>query len=382
MIQDELQEYYNSLDLIRQIYPHLPQPLERPLTIPAIFGKSYDENFISDYLAYIIHPEKNGIGPTPLLNLIRSIDDSIDLSSFESVEIFREYSLGEYGRIDLLILIDGSYLIGIENKTISLEGNKQTQRYVRALEREFEDYERYYAFLTPDGRKASSNKFLPISYEQLLNAFRNVRYDWAKDIRKSVIWNDFLLHLEFYIAMGQNSLQLSKKAKLYLDHHEIIEDIRRAYDQDARAIFEYVVSQIRQTMGDTEWVFDFKDTKFYQQIWKEAWKSKGLWVHYEFWYQLNFLTGTTFKYFVDVEGKRSAKDRFLELFETEYQHTLKSEYVQKNIIYSPSHRRIAIDWKDYKFETDLAKIKEPFVLAVNEFSFLTEVIDRILHGIG
>jgi len=290
--EDELQRYKNSLDIIKQIYPHLPPPSKRPLTIPAIFGKSYDENFINDYLAYILNPEKNGIGSAPLLRLIKFVAEDVEVNDFESVEIIREHPLGESGRIDLLILIDGNYAVGIENKTLSSEGYNQTQKYVKALERQLEDYELFYIFLTPDGRKASSSKFQPVSYKQLLDILKNVQFDWKKDIRKSLIWDDFLLHLEFYIAMGQDNLQLSEKAKLYVNHHEMIEDIRRAYEQDARNIFEYIFTKIKYSLGGGEWLFDFKDSRFYQQIWKESWRRNGLWVHYEFWYGLNFLTGT------------------------------------------------------------------------------------------
>jgi len=378
--EDELQRYKNSLDIIKQIYPHLPPPSKRPLTIPAIFGKSYDENFINDYLAYILNPEKNGIGSAPLLRLIKFVAEDVEVNDFESVEIIREHPLGESGRIDLLILIDGNYAVGIENKTLSSEGYNQTQKYVKALERQLEDYELFYIFLTPDGRKASSSKFQPVSYKQLLDILKNVQFDWKKDIRKSLIWDDFLLHLEFYIAMGQDNLQLSEKAKLYVNHHEMIEDIRRAYEQDARNIFEYIFTKIKYSLGGG-WLFDFKDSRFYQQIWKESWRRNGLWVHYEFWYGLNFLTGTDFKFMVDVEGNRSVKDRFMQLFETEYNRTLKNEYESKKILYRPSHRRIAIAWKAYQVETDLTKIEEPFVSAVNELKFLTEVIDTITQKI-
>jgi hypothetical protein len=383
--EGEIRQYRITLDTIKKIYRYLPPLHKRPLTIPAIFGKSYDENFISDYLAYILHPQRNGIGINPLLALLNSIDVEIEVDDPEGVKIVREHYLDEYGRIDLLILIDETYAIGIENKIFSSEGVEQTQRYVKALEKNLEAYQRFFIYLTPTGNQPGSHKFKPVSYRQLLHILKAVQYDWAKNIRKSVIWNDFLLHLEFYITMSQNNLQLSEKTELYLSHHEIIEDIRRAYDQDARVIFEYILAKIKQTMGNTEWVYDFKDTRSYQVIWKEpTWKSNGIWVHYEFWYQLIFLTGTDFKFMVDVEstGRRSVKDQFMELFEAEYQQTLKNEYGQKKISYRPSHRRIAVAWKKYQFETDLVKIEEPFVSAISEFSFLTEVVDRILSRIG
>ena len=97
----QLAKYQAALAEMARSYPSLSGTVERPLTIPVIFGRSYDENFISDYLAYILDPDRNGIGDEPLVRLLELVVPEAEMPDIEVVEITREYSLGS-GRIDLL----------------------------------------------------------------------------------------------------------------------------------------------------------------------------------------------------------------------------------------------------------------------------------------
>ncbi len=54
-----IQEYKTKLEAMEKVFKFLPPPSEKPRTVPAIFGKSYDENFISDFLAYILALQRN-----------------------------------------------------------------------------------------------------------------------------------------------------------------------------------------------------------------------------------------------------------------------------------------------------------------------------------
>lgn len=375
----EIGQYRIVLDRIKEKYPYLSAPRKPPLTIPTIFGKSYDENFISDYLAYILHPQKNGIGIKPLLGMLNLIAVEIEVDDPEVVEITREYYLNDYGRIDLLILIDKTYAVGIENKIFSTEGVEQTKRYVKALEKELADYQRFFVFLTPTGSQPGSRKFKPVSYRQLLHKFRTVQYDWAKDVRKSVIWEDFLTHLEYYITMSKENLNISEKGKLYIEHFQMIEDIRNAYEQDAKNIFDYVVAQIQKEITGKNWIIDFKDSRFYQQIYKKEWQTRKLFVHYEYFFNLDTLARSKFQFMVHVEGK--GRNPFFRLFETEYA-ALKAEYEQKGLEYCPPYQKNALAWKEYDMAKDVENIEQPLILALREFSFLTKAIDRVFEKLG
>jgi hypothetical protein len=107
-------------------------------TIPALFGRAYDENFISDYLAYILDPARNGIGSEPLQALLSvAFDPDLDVD-LDNVTILREYAFGDvnFGRIDLLIQLGDQGergVIGIENKILASEGDTQTISYATSI---------------------------------------------------------------------------------------------------------------------------------------------------------------------------------------------------------------------------------------------------------
>jgi hypothetical protein len=388
MSENRLQTYANSLHTLEQRYAGLAPTPERPLTIPALLEKTTDENFISDYLAYILDPKRNGMGSAPLLSLIRSVPEYAAYcpANVDQVEVRREYSLRPYGRIDLLIQIGNEYVVAIEHKTYSPEGHNQTTSYVTSIKEQFEGFKCFFLYLTPDGRKAGASEFQPCSYPQLCQALREIDYEWKSDDLRRLMWQDFLSHLEHYFAMIKTDLQLSEKAKLYIEHHQMIRDLQDAYRNDASRLLQHILAAVRQCMGnegaaEAEWVFDFRESCFYQQIYKGLWKQskQGLNVHYELWCNLNSFTGTEFQFMLDVEGQTQTAKRVYDLFDAEYRQTVHAEYQKHGIAYRPEARRDAIAWKTYPLQSDPLRVEEPFLRAVSEFAFLTPVIDSLVE---
>lgn len=373
--EDQLAHYKQALDKIASVLPYLPDASPRPETVPAIFGKSYDENFVSDYIAYAIDPERNGIGIEPLRQVLSLAGAPVDLIDFGSISIWREYTLVNRGRIDLLIRIDDQYLLGIENKVFAAENPGQTPGYVNALEKEFPDDERFYLFLTRDGHKARSRLFTPLSYEALYNALREVPYEWHADIRKSILWEDFLTHLREYIAIGGFVVELSEKSKLYLENYELIHDLEQAYDRDVNAIFNHVVEQLQMNLPPADWKFNFRTSRGWQQYFKSAWDVSDLSIHFEYIFSEDLLRRENFALMFEVERREAA--RFQEIFK-KYLPELESVYEQKAISYRPSNRRRAIAWKQYDIEPDLDEIASQVLTASEEFEFLIPAIDETL----
>ena len=107
-----IERYKTSLAKMQGEYEHIRPSHSRNLTIPNIFRKTFDENFLSDYLAYILDPQINGIGITPLKSLIKVTFPETDDRYWKNTKIYREYAL-EGGRIDILIVTDDETIIGI-----------------------------------------------------------------------------------------------------------------------------------------------------------------------------------------------------------------------------------------------------------------------------
>ena len=82
-----VEQYRAQFPILVKQYRKAKGRRPRPLTIPEIFRSSYDENFISDYLAYILDPQRNGIGPAPLEALLNLCDIEYDDTSLAEASI-------------------------------------------------------------------------------------------------------------------------------------------------------------------------------------------------------------------------------------------------------------------------------------------------------
>lgn len=90
----------------------------------------------------------------------------------ESYWVRREVS-GEESRVDIEIAARGKFIIHIENKIGSFEGDDQTNREWRDLERRAKELgisgsNAHGIFLTLDGRDAKNDNFVPISWRSLV----------------------------------------------------------------------------------------------------------------------------------------------------------------------------------------------------------------------
>ncbi|MCX6083040.1 MAG: hypothetical protein NTW32_26220 [Chloroflexi bacterium] len=60
------EQYRSQLTALVSQYKRVRPKKPPVLTIPVIFGRKHNENFLSHYLAYILNPQQNGIGTAPL----------------------------------------------------------------------------------------------------------------------------------------------------------------------------------------------------------------------------------------------------------------------------------------------------------------------------
>lgn len=87
-------------------------------------------------------------------------------------EVFLGSTVDASGRktdnyLDLLVTID-PILILVEQKIKSAEGREQTPRYTEAMQAKFGDANVRCFFLTPDGRPAKDERWMSLSYSELL----------------------------------------------------------------------------------------------------------------------------------------------------------------------------------------------------------------------
>jgi hypothetical protein len=331
-------------------------------------------------LRYVIDPNINGIGTAPLEAMLDfCVPNGIELD-LNSVEVIREYTTSD-GRIDLLVRIDDSMVLGIENKIFSRESSHQTMRYERDIHKEFPDCDCYFIFLTPYKSKASAKDFIPVSYAQLYQAFRDIHYVWKADVRKSVLWEDFLEHLKGYIMMKPDKVGFSPRTQLYLENYQMISDLQKAFSEDWPGLLNLIEAQLIAHLKSDEWVVVVNKNRYtYHLVYKRSWAQNNLFVHYEFNFAPENLIKKQFAFMSEVEG--SEANKFFNLYVPHFA-AMKESYSAKKIEYRPSARKHAFAWKTYQFDFQqndpFEKLAMLFIHAYDEFSFLNEGIENTLE---
>lgn len=374
--QMQMDSYRQAMAELVDQYAQAQPVLPKPLTIPAIFGRGYDENFISDYLAYVLNPTKNGIGPAPLAQFLTLCGLDPERTPLTEVIIHREYTIGS-GRIDLLLEWQNTLVIGIENKVLSAEGESQTKYYAREISLRFKKTRCHFVYLTRDGHKAQSGDFQPVSYAELLTALHNVSVTPDVGARQLILWYDFLEHLEAYITMNSpEQLKLSDKTMLYIEHQAMIQDLETTFKNEWRPVIDYLEGQVRAHLGDKPWQTNFSRTQYeWHSLAKSGWSLSKWWVSYYYFFSAAYFAQQKILFVLQVDG--TGTKHFLDHFDQCYP-ALEAEYRRRGIVYRPSERKRAIGWKEYSITQDIDQIAQVFIEAFDEFSFLEPEVDRIM----
>jgi len=373
-------KYERRLSNLAEIYSYLPDEKDRD-TILGIFNKRYDENYISDYLAFVLDPDRNGIGAQPLNKILDYFtEEDNSLSKDDNIEINREFTLSNNRRIDLLININDSLIIGIENKVFAAESQNQTSDYAKNIKNMFGDDKDYlFIFLTKGGKEAASEEFMSLTYKNLVSLLKKVVFDFSENIRKSIYYQDFIIHLEEFI-MRDNAFDITKKTELYIKNKKMIQDLQESFNKNSEMIFNYIKSYIRERVREKfnngEWQFDFSrpnTNRSYQQIFKNNWNShNNLRIHFEYhFHPYSLLSENEIAFMLDIED--SNKERFINLLE-ENNENYSFHFKEKGIETVSKKGRIA--YKTYKYKDikkDLPKIIDK---SLEEFEFFIELVDN------
>lgn len=381
-----ISNYEDSLNHIQEIYDLLPKEQKvKSVSILDIFNKTYNENYISDFLAYIIDPNLNGVGIEPLRKLIVAAGGewSQEYDGFtDEVFITREYAFDNLRRIDLLIKFGDSLVIGIEHKVFSEEHNEQTIVYAEKIKKKFSDCNHVMIFLTPDKREALSKEFKVMGYKELLFLLKGVQFDYLKDIKKSVLYQDFITHLEENFV-EEKTFNLSKKTNLYLRNAEMIEDLRDSFDKDYEEILNYIMNTIKnhlENFDENEWIIDSSIERGYQKIYKEKWKVKDLDIHFELSIsKRKLVSNSPIEFMIDIES--SAKKVILDKLEKEYSDKIQT-LVEQNFLKKYPRSRTFVS-KEYPLLnvnnlSDKGFLQNKINTIFTEFIDFIEMIDNVL----
>ncbi|MBR5667238.1 MAG: PD-(D/E)XK nuclease family protein [Lachnospiraceae bacterium] len=197
--------------------------------MPYIFGKTTDEDFISDWLAFILSPHLNSIGVEPLNQLLDCANIQNRLSETDIVYVdserpgeyhkTREVFLSTNDRIDFLIEAkhEGEdFVIAIENKVFSgLSKKNQLTSYTKELKRKYPSRPIYMIFLAIRKTIASIDKedfgdFIPVAHEDFINRIKSIPINPINNLRASFLFCEYIKNMETNILrQEENAMEIS-----------------------------------------------------------------------------------------------------------------------------------------------------------------------------
>ncbi|MCH4890287.1 hypothetical protein EZV73_22080 [Acidaminobacter sp. JC074] len=369
---------YNEIEVKLQSlivdYICLPPKQDQIITIPRIFNKVYNENFISDYLAYIFNPKINGIGTKPLQVLVDYFMPTYEINNTK-IEVMREYVFNSGRRIDLLIILD-ELIVALEHKVWSDESENQTISYSSSLDKLYPEKDILKIFLSPSGKVAQSEKFIAMSYETLVSLLKSVDTDDMETMRQRVLFEELILHIEeYFMTKGFN--EVTEQTRLYLKNKDLIEELQSAFITDAVNTFIIFEERIRNYFEPYKFEVNFSPKRGYQQLYKNHWNDESLFIHHEFSLSCtDLLQNEVFNYYLHVEG--SERHQFLEFFDKNY--SMNIDNLNEMFQYEGNLRGVTLCSKKienpYYFDS---KDQDAFEDDLNVINKLTRLLDAALE---
>jgi hypothetical protein len=111
--------------------------------------------------------------------------------------VYREYPLGDYGRLDIFVELPGELSLLVEAKLLSGEGDSQTKRYEAWADEQTKKYKRLICtFLTPLGQTPESDLFTPVSFADLHKLLTLDNFVVSLNEHNRYIYQNFLRWIE------------------------------------------------------------------------------------------------------------------------------------------------------------------------------------------
>lgn len=298
----EIKQFENFSEKDRKNFEDLLLPVdsfvivEKPDTLGRIFRHEYKENFISDWLAYLLNVEK--IGTNQLFQSLFEIC-GVDGTFVPLGGIEREKELTftgdnnrleKYGRIDFFIRTENA-IVGIENKIWSgFTSDNQLEKYAKAIKQcaDIENKEAYLFLLYPKGNLSVDSKLKGytksenvkiVTYEALIAVWEKIKIDCIKSLRPLIIFEDFVKHVKEYIMCTSEKLNFNAIKFLNKKSEEIekLDKIRNGAKEQFICCLE---EQLQKRLGDREeWKHHISSGAQYIQCFKDNWEENG--IHFE-----------------------------------------------------------------------------------------------------
>ena len=382
--QSELQSLKDRLTQIENIYSFMPDYNPEPWGFFRIFRRSADELTHSYILAYLFDPNRpHGLGYYFLEKFIDLLKNkgvqAIDYDS-NSVMVNTEVPLGEI-RIDIIVDIGSSALV-FENKVFSPESEEQTIKIEEAVKNsvEFQEKNIVYIFLTPKGFHAENRNFLTVSFIDIKRIIKDIPFSFSSKLpsRTNFLLSEFLSHIKEEFEMSKEEWSLSPKSLLYLEYHQVIEELVK--------IFQDETTEIKQIAGDiaiealpidanNDWEY-YVSRSHYQQIYKKNWIKQGEYhIFFETWINSDTLANRKFM-FIFGSHNNNIRNIFYE------DKSIGGKIKSIGSTFKSRHYPFAMAYKEYHLNKDLSDLKNAIKKSFEEHAFLVEKADEVVNELN
>lgn len=225
----------------------------------------------SNVLAWLFDPrETHGLGGAfiqSFINVIISkgiINNNIDkvkllLTQFDNYRLFREKN-----NIDILAVNDSEQakvVLVIENKIDSNDHNDQLNRYYEYIESEYDEYERIYLYLTPDGRDPleESGNWDLVGYDSIIDAI-------SRTTKKATINQHLQQFIDDYLDILRREIVDNNElneicTEIYNKHKEALDLIFENKPDRLQNVADIIVKWCEKKENEEKDIFIFNKEK-------------------------------------------------------------------------------------------------------------------------
>ncbi len=215
----------------------------------------------SDMLAWLFNPyENHNLNDKVLKEILMQLSKkdaeyiNLLLLDYSDLEVYREYTIDNGRRIDILMESKNNKVIFIiENKIWSGEGDNQLEDYKNYIDEKYSDYNRIFLFLTPEKeRKEKYKGYIHITYSMIYSVLNCVLQENQIKFEIGVIIRQYEEIIGRYIMGSIDKEMIDLCRKLYVAHKEALDKIMQ-YGNTT-----YYLTEVINEILDNEQIYNGK----------------------------------------------------------------------------------------------------------------------------
>lgn len=260
-MNNELQDFLLDIDCLDELTPWVGQ-----FNIFDVLKISRTEIRHSNTLAWLLDTNENhGLGNAFLRGIIQRLvendsDGRYDVFQLLLLDLYDFVIYREYKNIDILLISQKEKtLFAIENKVGSHEHSNQLNRYRKILESEYEDYNRVYIFLTPDGEEPSDVENWDVfTYYDVVDVLENVSNKIELHLGVKLMIQNYIEVIRRDIVKDQQLIEICNK--IYNKHKKALDMIFK-YKTDGADVIKNTLTQLAEDgviVYYPEWNYSFQ----------------------------------------------------------------------------------------------------------------------------